>query len=165
MSLSAALATAADLTVEVRNVRPRRGEVKAALFDDQRSFAAAVRIRAVLRNGEISSGVFTREEDFQGAPAATVVVPAQARSVTLRFTNLEPGEYALGVYQDLNRDDKLDITLGGLSLEPWTVSNDAVDLDADPKWETAKFVLPPGGLGMVVNLRDERQEQQPGDPR
>jgi uncharacterized protein (DUF2141 family) len=148
---------AADLQVEVRNVKPRRGEVRAALFDNAEAFASAVKIRAVVSEGEIVTGVFTREGDFLKDPVDTAQVPVQGRSVLLRFTDLEPGEYALGVFQDLNGDEKLDITLGGLSLEPWGVSNDAGNVDEDPRWEDVKFTLPPEGRSMVVHLLDERR--------
>ena len=153
-------ASAADLVVELHNVKPRRGVVRAALFDNASDFQAAVKIRAMVRDGQISSGVYTREEDFKRDPAATIKMPAEGRTMTLRFGDLEPGEYALGVYQDLNADEKLDITLGGLSLEPWGISNDAGTLDADPLWENAKFQLPPEGLRIVVHLMSERRSGQ-----
>jgi uncharacterized protein (DUF2141 family) len=151
--------TAADLEVEVRNVKPRKGEVRAALFDREQAFAAAVKIRAALEGGEITTGVFTRERDFPEAPVDVAVEPATGRVVVLRFYDLAPGEYALGVYQDLNSDERLDITLGGMSLEPWTVSNDAGKLDEDPRWEDAKFVLPAEGRSMMVRLMDERRKR------
>jgi hypothetical protein len=72
-------AAAADLQVEVRNVKPRKGEVRAALFDNAEAFASAVKIR------------------------------------------------------------------------------DKGNLDEDPRWEDAKFTLPPEGLSMVVHLLNERR--------
>jgi uncharacterized protein (DUF2141 family) len=158
---SAGFALAADLVVEVHNVKPRKGVVRAALFDNEPAFAAAVKIRAALDNGQITSGIFTGEGDFPREPVATAFEPARSRIVTLRFEDLEPGVYALGVYQDLNADERLDITLGGVSMEPWAVSNDAGKLDEDPRWETAKFSLPPEGGSMVVHLMDERRGSEP----
>jgi len=158
--LLASGAAAADLQVEVRNVKPRKGEVRAALFDNAEAFASAVKIRAVVSEGEIVTGVFTREGDFLKDPVDTVVVPVQGRTVILRFTDLEPGEYALGLFQDLNGDEKLDITLGGLSLEPWGLSNNKGNVDEDPRWEDAKFTLPPEGLSIVVHLLDERRRDR-----
>ncbi|HEY7758175.1 MAG TPA: DUF2141 domain-containing protein [Burkholderiales bacterium] len=152
-------AAAADLQVEVRNVKPRKGEVRAALFDNAEAFASAVKIRAVVSEGEIVTGVFARESDFLKDPVDTVVAPVQGRTVILRFTDLEPGEYGLGLFQDLNGDERLDITLGGLSLEPWGVSNNKANLHEDPLWEDAKFTLPPEGLSITVHLLHER----PGD--
>lgn len=153
-------ASAADLAVELHNVKPRRAVVRAALFDDASDFQFGTKIRAMVRDGQISSGVYTREEDFKRDPAATIKMPAAGRTMTLRFGDLEPGECALGVYQDLNADEKLDITLGGLSLEPWGISNDAGTLDADPLWENAKFQLPPEGLRIVVHLLSEPRSGQ-----
>jgi uncharacterized protein (DUF2141 family) len=156
---------AAELVVEVRNVKPRRGEVRAALFDNKEDFQAATRIRAIVKDGEVTTGVFTRDEDFVRDPVATMRAPAQGRTVTLRFTDIDPGVYALGVYQDLNNDEKLDITLGGLSLEPWGISNDSGDLDADPVWDNARFELPPEGASIVVHLLHEREVWQQRSPR
>jgi uncharacterized protein (DUF2141 family) len=157
-SLVAATLAAADLEVEVRNVKPRKGQVRAALFDNEQAFSAAVKIRAALDQGEVTSGVFTREGDFPREPVDTAAVPATGKSVKLRFTDLEPGEYAFGVYQDLDSDERLSITLGGVSLEPWTLSNDSGKLDADPQWERAKFTLPPEGLSVTVHLMDDRRK-------
>jgi uncharacterized protein (DUF2141 family) len=160
-----ATAHAADLEVEVRNVKPRRGELRAALFDSAEDFQAGTKIRAMVSDGQITSGVFTREGDFAREPVTTIQVPAEGRSMTLRIPDLEPGEYALGVYQDINGDEKLDITLGGLSLEPWGVSNDAGSLDSDPRWEDARFQLPAEGGRIVINLRDEKQEKRQEEAR
>lgn len=153
-----AVSLAADLEVEVRNVKPRKGEVRAALFDNEEAFLAGVKIRASMEEGQITSGVFTREGDFPIDPVDTVFVPATGRSVKLRFADLEPGEYALGVYQDLNSDERLDITLGFQSLEPWALSNDSGKLDEDPRWEAAKFSVPPEGLSITVHLMDARKQ-------
>ena len=149
---------AADLEIEVRNVKPRKGEVRAALFDNEEAFGAAVKIRASVEQGQITTGVFTRDGDFPMEPVDATFVPATGRTVKLRFVDLEPGDYAVGIYQDLNSDERLDITLGGLSLEPWTVSNDAGNLDEDPRWADARFTLPPEGLSMTVHLMDERRK-------
>ena len=39
------------------------------------------------------------------------------------------------------------------------LSNDKGNLDEDPRWEDAKFTLPPEGLSMVVHLLDERRDR------
>ncbi len=159
LALTACSVSAADLTVELHNVKPKRGEIRAAVFDDQTDFERFTKIRAMVKDGQIASGVFTRDEDFDREPAAIVKTPAQGRIMTLRVPDLAPGVYAFAVFQDLNGTETLDVTLGGMSLEPWGISNDAVHLDADPRWDEAKFTLPPEGLTIVVHLRDERQEK------
>lgn len=75
---------AADLEVEVRGIKLRKGEIRAALFDNARDFAADVEIRATITaSGEVSAGVFTREEDLPRPPLQTIIAPANANTVRL----------------------------------------------------------------------------------
>jgi uncharacterized protein (DUF2141 family) len=154
--LAPAGGAAADLVVEVHNVKPRQGEVRVAVFDNARDFEAGTEIRAMLTDGGVSSGVFTRLGVYPSELVVSADVPAQGRTVVVRFGDLASGDYAVGAYQDLNRDQKLEITLGRVALEPWGVSNDAGAADVDPRWEEAKFHLPAQGATVVVTLRDER---------
>lgn len=151
-------AGAAELVVEVRNVKPRHGIVRAAVFDNARDFHAGTRIRAMLSDGQVSSGIFTRLGVYPSELVASADVPAQGRTMVLRFPGLPPGDYAVGAYQDLNQDQKLEITLGRLALEPWGVTNDAGAGNLDPQWEAAKFHLPADGATVAVNLRDDEEQ-------
>jgi uncharacterized protein (DUF2141 family) len=160
-ALCCASAGAADLEVELDGVKPRRGEIRAALFDNQRDFEASIRLRAMVKDGEITTGVFTREEDFANEPAATLVLPAQDRRMTLRFTDLQPGTYALALFQDLDGNQRLDIQLGGATTEPWGISNDAGDVGRDPNWDEARFEVPAAGARIVIHLRTSAPARNP----
>jgi uncharacterized protein (DUF2141 family) len=76
-----------------------------------------------------------------------------AKVIHLRFTNLQPEEYAVAVFQDRNNDGKLDMTLGKIPTEPWGLSNDTRPLDRPPTFEEAKFAVPADGAAVVINLR------------
>jgi uncharacterized protein (DUF2141 family) len=158
----AGVGDAAELEVDLHGVKPRRGEIRAALFDNQRDFEANIRLRAIVQDGEITTGVFTREEDFSAEPVGSVVVPAEGRQMTLRFPDLPPGVYALALFQDLNGNQRLDMQLGGATVEPWGISNDAGEVGRDPAWEEAKFELPAEGMRIVIHLRDTRGSTAPG---
>jgi uncharacterized protein (DUF2141 family) len=147
-------AWAADLEVELRNVRPRGGEVHAALFDSARVFAAALEIRAaVSADGELMAGVFTRDSDWPHPPLETQSLPSTERTLRMTFANLEPGDYAVAAYQDRNGDDKLNATLGRTPLEPWGMSNNPRPPDRPPNWDEAKFTLPAEGARVVIELQ------------
>lgn len=147
-------AQAADIEFEVRGVRVGAGPVRAALFANARDLAAALQVRAaVTDSGEIAPGIFTRESDFPHPPKESIEAPALSRTIQLRFTDVEPGEYALAVYQDRNGDNRLDMTLGRVALEPWGLSNDPRPPDRPPTWDEAKFILPPEGIRMRIELR------------
>jgi uncharacterized protein (DUF2141 family) len=148
-------ASAAELEVEVRGVSPHRGEVRVALFDNARDFYVDLEVRGMISgSGEISAGVFTQEEDFRHPPTRTAVANPIGNAITLHFTDLRPGEYAVAVFQDLNGNGRLDVTLGGASLEPWGMSNDPKRQDRrPPNWDDAKLEVPEGGASIVIELR------------
>lgn len=145
---------AADLEVEVRGVRPRAGEVHAAVFDHEEAFALDTEIRAMITSsGEISAGVFTAEDQFRRPAVDRLTVTASGRTLRLTFPGLEPGEYAVGVYQDLNGNGRLDATVARNPTEPWGISNNPRPKDRPPTWDEAKFTLPPEGAKIVIELR------------
>ncbi len=147
-------AWAADLEVEVRGVRPRGGELHAAVFDRAEAFALDTEIRAMISaGGEISAGVFTGEDEFPRPPVDRLRVTPSTRTQRLTFPGLEPGEYAVGVYQDLNGNGRLDATVARNPTEPWGISNNPRPKDRSPTWDEAKFSLPPEGAKIVIELR------------
>jgi uncharacterized protein (DUF2141 family) len=144
---------ATDLDVEVRGIKVRKGEIRAALFDNARDFAADVEIRATITSsGEVSAGVFTREEDLPHQPLQILSAPADASIVRLRFAGLEPGEYAVALFHDRNSDGKLDALVDRRTLEPWGASNDPRPTDGPLTWEEAKFILPAEGKTIAIHL-------------
>jgi uncharacterized protein (DUF2141 family) len=154
LSVPQALAFGADLEVEVRGVRPGGGEIYAALFDNAETFSLDTEIRAtVTETGQLSAGVFTRDQDFPHPPTRTLQTHPDARVLHLRFTDLTPGEFALGVFQDRNGDNKLDATLGRVPTEPWGISNDPRPTDRPVQWDEAKFTVPSEGASIVILLR------------
>lgn len=145
---------AADLEVEVRGVRLRGGEIHAAVFDRAEAFALDTEVRGMISpSGEISAGVFTGEDQFPRPPVDRLSVPPSARTLHLTFPALEPGEYAVGVYQDTNGNGRLDATVARDPTEPWGISNNPRPKDRAPTWDESKFTLPPEGAKIVIELR------------
>lgn len=153
MTAAQSAAWAADLEVEVRGARPRAGDVHAALFDRE-AYVVDTEIRAVVSSGgEISAGVFTGADEFPRAPIDRVAVTPSTRTLRVTFSDLEPGEYAVGVYQDLNGNGRLDATMARKPTEPWGLSNNTHPDDRPVTWDEAKFTLPPEGAKITIELR------------
>lgn len=151
---TAGAAWAADLEVEVRGVKPRGGEVHAAVFNRAEDFTLDTEVRGMVSSsGEISAGVFTGEDEFPRPPVDRLTVTPSARTLRLTFPDLEPGDYAVGVYQDRNGNGRLDATVVRDPTEPWGISNDPRPKDRPPTWDEAKFTLPPEGTRIVIELR------------
>jgi uncharacterized protein (DUF2141 family) len=103
--------------------------------------------------GEISAGVFTGQDEFPRPPVDRVTVTSSAKTLRLTFSELEPGEYAVGVYQDLNGNGRLDATVARNPTEPWGISNNPRPNDRSPTFDEAKFTLPPSGTKIMIELR------------
>lgn len=87
----------ARVTVTVENVTPNGGPVLAAL---------------------------QRQDEFAKAAASyTAQKSATSSTLTLTFENVEPGAYAVAVFQDLNNDGGLELGDAG-PTEPWALSGD-----------------------------------------
>ncbi len=125
--LVAAPVTAADLAVEVRDLRSDRGEVRVGLFDRPETFATD-----------------------QGKIAEIVLRPSGGVAAGA-FANLAPGTYAIAAYHDENANRSFDKGLFGWPLEGYGFSNDApVFLGAPP---FARAAFPVGGQGARVVFR------------
>lgn len=93
-------AGAASLTVTIPDVRPGPGAVRMALYAQPAGF---------------------RHEDHA---YRVLSVPADRPSVSLTFSDVPAGRYAIMAYHDGNDSKSLDLRLGMFPKEPWGLSND-----------------------------------------
>lgn len=120
-------AAAADLNVEVKNVKPKQGVVVVALFDKPSDFPVAAK------------------------RLAARVVEAGGESITVTFQGLGAGRYAVAAFQDENRNGKLDKNFLGLPTEPYGFSNDARGSMGPPSFDKAAIDLATT-LNIVIHL-------------
>ncbi|RPE80146.1 DUF2141 domain-containing protein [Vulcaniibacterium tengchongense] len=128
LAAAAADAAAADLTVHLRGVRRPAGTVRLLLVDSPAGWANAA------------------------APVAARAVPADGEPVTVVFTGLKPGAYALMAMHDEDDDGRLDTNLAGLPTEGYGFSNDPPS-QGKPAFEQARFELGEAGAGIDISLR------------
>ncbi len=88
--------------------------------------------------GSIRIGLFDKEEDFLKNAVKGKVVKASGKEVTVRFENLEPGEYALSVIHDENENGELDSNALGIPKEGFAFGNNAMGSFGPPSFEKAK---------------------------
>jgi uncharacterized protein (DUF2141 family) len=106
------------------------------------------------RKGDLIFGVFSQADGFPDVQAKSVywdVKPADADVVTFT-TRLPPGHYAAGVLHDENRDGKMDLGLGGIPLEGYGVTNNPKPRFRKATFQEATFMLPPDGATMTISL-------------
>ena len=126
-SLSTVLAThvtvADTLFVEVNNIK-KAGEIHVAVYDNAEAFEA------------------DRGEKGGAAPGIVdgTIVMVDAGTSTFEY-ELPAGQYAVGIFHDVNLNNKMDNNFLGLPKEQYGFSNNARALFGPPSFEDAAFEL------------------------
>ena len=110
-----------ELVVTINNIK-EAGEIHVALYDNADAFEA------------------DRGEKGGAAPGITqgTIEFVEAGSVTYRY-ELAPGTYAIGIFHDVNLNNRLDNYFFGVPKEQYGFSNDARGFMGPPSFEAAAF--------------------------
>lgn len=116
-------AVADTLTVTVNNIE-KAGEIHVAVYDNAEAFEA------------------DRGEKGGAAPGITegTIEMVEPGSVTYVY-ELPPGTYAIGIFHDVNLNNKMDSNLFGIPKEQYGFSNNARAFLGPPAFEAAAFEL------------------------
>ena len=129
LAAPALAAGTATLTVKVMNVSDKGGDLRVGVYDH-----ATFIVRG-------------------STPLAHQIVPAKAGTMSVVFQGLKPGEYGVKLFQDVNRNGRMDMTMMGMMPdEPYGLSNDAAPSMSGPPWDDAKFTLKPGVTTIAIRL-------------
>lgn len=110
-----------ELVVTINNIK-EAGEIHVALYDNADAFEA------------------DRGDKGGAAPGITqgTIEFVEAGSVTYRY-ELAPGTYAIGIFHDVNLNNRLDNYFFGVPKEQYGFSNDARGFMGPPSFEAAAF--------------------------
>lgn len=125
---TATMATAAELRVDVTELRSGDGEVHLAVFATPATFPDS------------------------DAILAEAIVRAKAGGVYWVFTGLKPGTYALAVYHDENENREFDTGFLGIPLEGFGFSNDAPVFFGPPDFADAAVTVPGKGARITIRM-------------
>ncbi len=125
---TATMATAAELRVDVTELRSGDGEVHLAVFATPETFPDS------------------------DAILAEAIVRAKAAGVYWVFTGLKPGTYALAVYHDENENREFDSGFFGIPLEGYAFSNDAGVFFGPPDFADAAVTVPGKGARITIRM-------------
>ncbi len=107
-------------------------------------------------NGVVRACMTTKKSTFPNCRkdpnAYRVVVPADGK-VTVRFTGIEPGDYALALLHDENDNGKADRALGMMPKEGFGFSRDAKVRLGPPKFKDAVFNHNGVNQALTVKMR------------
>jgi uncharacterized protein (DUF2141 family) len=128
--LSAQARTESRLLIEVRLPANAHGEVAYLVFDSPKGFP-----------GDVSKAV---RHGF-------VPIPTGTRQLVID-TSLQPGDYAVTVYEDLNSNHKLDHNMLGIPQEPVGASNNPHPHFGPPHFDECSFHLGVTNQAITINL-------------
>jgi hypothetical protein len=86
-------------------------------------------------------------------PASHRTVVKAGEAVTIRFTGVEPGKYAVALLHDENDNGKADRALGMMPKEGYGFSRDAPVRMAPPKFRDAVFEHKTGRQDIAITMR------------
>lgn len=108
-------AQAADIIITVKNIKSNDGVLNVGMWDSKETFTNEKKVLFGTR------------------------VPANIPTKKVTISDLKPGKYAISVFHDKNKNQKLDRNLLGIPQEPYGFSNDARGAFGPPKFEQAQI--------------------------
>lgn len=104
--------------------------------------------------GEVVVTLYGSEPNaFLEQRIALAEAPIQGSSAQVCFALSAPGDYAVSVFHDENKDHVLNRSLLGLPQEGFGFSNDAPVRLGPPSFSAARVAVPPGGGSIAIRLR------------
>jgi uncharacterized protein (DUF2141 family) len=105
--------------------------------------------------GQVSVALYNKEEAFPKSPDKAVKIlyaPIKDKKAVVVFESLPPGEYAISVFHDENKNGKMDSNFFGIPKEGIGASNDARGHLGPPHYKDAKFNFNGRIQSMSINL-------------
>lgn len=127
---AAAPAAANEVVITVTNLRSTEGVVRACMTTNEAIFPRCRKDPASHRT----------------------VVPA-GKTVTIRFTGVKPGDYAIALLHDENDNGKADRTLGMIPREGYGFSRDARVRMGPPRFRDAVFAHSSKKQSLAIKMR------------
>jgi len=103
--------------------------------------------------GNISIAIFNSPEGFPDSDTYFIgkKIPIKSKKFEYVFNNLPTGEYAIAIYQDINKNGKLDKNWFGIPVEPYGFSYIKKGKTGSAKFTDATFELKEN-LVLHINL-------------
>jgi uncharacterized protein (DUF2141 family) len=102
--------------------------------------------------GNMMVAVYNNEGDFMKKHVDVKKAKITGKEVIVIFENMEPGDYAITLFQDKNENLKLDTNVIGMPKEPYGFSNNVMGNMGPPSFEQAKVKLD-ANKKLSINLR------------
>ena len=135
-----------------------RASLSGAVFLMLAASAAAADLAVTIEKvasagGNVRVGLFGSAKAFPGKPDRREAVAAVPGAVTVVFRDMQPGNYAVSAFHDVNDNNKLDTGFLGRPPEPLGFSRDARVGMGPPAFADAAFAVDSAAAKLAVRLR------------
>jgi uncharacterized protein (DUF2141 family) len=122
---------------------------------NESSGSLAVRVSGLRSDGTLLAALFAEPSGFPDRRRAdrTQSASVSDKTVELTIDNLNPGTFAVAVFQDLNGDGVLNKGAFGVPSEPYGFSNNAFSRFGPPSFEDASFAFSQENQQVEIRLR------------
>lgn len=91
--------------------------------------------------GQVIVGLYNTESTFLKKPYKGIIEKIENNRAKVVFKNIPIGEYAISLFHDENKNEKIDTNFVGIPKEDYGVSNNNKGFMGPPKYKDAKFLL------------------------
>ena len=107
-----------------------------------------------VNGGYIYGAIYQSDETFLNLEKSykTFVVNSESKDLLIIMPRLEPGDYAITLFQDSNNNKKLDTNFIGIPNEPVALSNNHRPRFGPPKFSKAKVTIPSQNITLDFNF-------------
>lgn len=102
--------------------------------------------------GRVLCGVYDKS-GWLKRPLRAATTGIRGNMALCRFSDLRPGTYAVGAFQDVNLNGRLDRSWTGGAAEPWCVSRESRGTIGAPSFDSASFRVGEGTVAMRCRAR------------
>ncbi len=104
------------------------------------------------KGGVVLIALFDQADLFLKTPVQSKKVSVDGPEIMVVFNDLAKGDYAISVFQDVNKNNQLDTNFLGIPTEPYGFSNDAMGTFGPPSFDKAKVQVA-GNEKTIIHLR------------
>ncbi len=119
------------VSIKIQNIKQSKGNMRVAFYK--------------------KGSAFPKEGSITYAKEAKVT---QVGEMSLSFTDIPFGEYAIAVFQDKNQNQKIDKNLVGYPTEPFGFSKNFKPKFSEPEFSDCNVVISPTSNSFTIKLID-----------
>ena len=104
-------------------------------------------------NGDLLVGLYDSTSNFPRKVSTGKVIKVTETNMLVTFSKVRPGNYAVSVLHDENRNKDMDQGMLGKPEEGYGFSNNATGIVGPPSFKKARFHVPAGQSSITIKMR------------